>query len=413
MHRFNREATYRGGMDRRLKATDPEFRLVSLGLFATGLATFALLYATQPLMPMLAEELDVSPTLAASTLSVTAGALAVCLLPAGWISERFGRRRTILSGLGTAAAIGLLLAAAPTIDVLIALRILQGVALAGVPAVAMAYLIEEIHPQSLGLAMGLYIGGNAVGGMLGRMGAGVLAEAGGWRVALAGIAAIALVCFLVSALALRPSRQPSSVPPRHRLLTQMTEPGLIRLNAIGALLMCSFVVVYNALGFRLAGPAYALGPAAAAAVFLVYPLGSLSSIAAGRLSDRIGRRRVLPGGIAVAAAGVGLTAAGPLALVVCGMALLTCGFFAGHSVASSWVGRRARPAVAQASAIYLTAYYVGASLAGPLGGAAWSAGAWPGVVLLAVALLAAALVLARQLVAVPLMTRIPDVAAPA
>lgn len=87
----------------------------------------------------------------------------------------------------------------------------------------------------------------------------------------------------------------------------------------------------------------------------------------------------------------------PLPLVIGGIALLTIGFFAAHSVASSWVGRRARSAQAQASALYLLAYYVGSSIAGPVGGAAWTAGGWRDVMVVAIALLGLALLVAMRL----------------
>ena len=150
---------------------------------------------------------------------------------------------------------------------------------------------------------------------------------------------------------------------------------------------------------------YDLGQTAVAAVFLVYPLGSLSSAVAGRLADRVGRRAVLPAGVVIAAAGLAITLLEPLALVVAGIAVLTIGFFAAHSVASSWVGRRAVDAPAQASALYLISFYVGSSVAGPLGGAAWQAGRWDEVALFAAVLLAAALVVALRLRVTPPLRR--------
>jgi MFS transporter, YNFM family, putative membrane transport protein len=175
---------------------------------------------------------------------------------------------------------------------------------------------------------------------------------------------------------------------------------------MGALLMGTFVAVYNGIGFRLAAQPYGLGQAAIAAIFLVYPIGSLSSAVAGRLADRLGRRRVLPAGVVIAAGGVAVTALHPPPLVVAGITLLTIGFFAAHSVASSWVGRRARTGQAQASALYLFACYLGSTAAGPLGGA-WSTGRWHDVMALAGCLLAVAFAVSLRLRATP-----PRVAAP-
>jgi YNFM family putative membrane transporter len=129
--------------------------------------------------------------------------------------------------------------------------------------------------------------------------------------------------------------------------------------------MGAFVAVYNALSFRLVAAPYHLSQVALAAVFLVYAIGSLSSRYAGLLADRIGRRAVLPAAIALAAGGLALTNVSSLPLIIAGIAILTAGFFAGHSVASSWIGRCAHKSPAQASALYLLAYYIGSSIAGP------------------------------------------------
>jgi YNFM family putative membrane transporter len=93
------------------------------------------------------------------------------------------------------------------------------------------------------------------------------------------------------------------------------------------------------------------------------------------------------------ALGVASTLLRPLPFVIVGIALVTIGFFASHSVASSWVGLRAREGKAQASALYLFFYYMGASTAGTIGGFFWTAYAWPGVAAFLALMLAAAFAL--------------------
>lgn len=75
----------------------------------------------------------------------------------------------------------------------------------------------------------------------------------------------------------------------------------------------------------------------------------------------------------------------------------TFGFFGAHSVASSWIGRRARRARGQASSLYLLAYYLGGSVAGTMGGYFWHYAGWTGVAWFIAALLAIALVIALKL----------------
>lgn len=399
----------------RHRAGEPGFRRAAVALFAAGVATFALLYAPQALLPLLSQRFEISPAAASLSLAVTTATLGLTLLLAGWVADAWGRTRVMTWSLLAAALLGVAGAFAPSFAVLLVIRALEGVALAGLPAVAMAYLAEEIHGASLGLSIGLYIGGNAIGGMLGRLLAGGLADVGGWRLAVAGVGLLGLVCALAFMRLLPASEHFVARPFRPRALVRgmrghLTEPGLLRLDAVGALLMGAFVAVYNGLGFRLEEAPYGLGQAAVAAVFLVYPIGSFSSAWAGRLCDRIGRRPVLPFAILLAGAGLALTGAHALPLIVLGVATLTAGFFAGHSVASSWVGRRGGGGLgsaAQASALYLLAYYGGSSVGGIAAGAAWSGGDWNAVMLVAGVLLAAALALSLRL------RRTPPLRAPA
>ncbi|WCB96252.1 Inner membrane transport protein YnfM [Baekduia alba] len=382
---------------------DPGFRRLAAALFAAGLGTFALLYSTQALLPVLSRDFDVSPGISALSLAVTTASVGIGLLPAAWLSDAIGRTRVMGLSLVLSSALGLTSALAPTFAALLAVRGLEGLALAGLPAVAMAYLAEEVHPRALGGAVGLYIGGNAIGGMVGRLLAGGLADVGGWRAAVAGVGALGVVCAIVVLRLLpasrnfRPRRVTSTREALGRLRAPLADPGLLRLNAMGALLMGTFVAVYNGLGFRLAAEPFDLSPAALALVFLVYPIGSASSAHAGRLADRVGRRTVLPLGVLLTGGGLALTATASLPLIVVGIATLTAGFFAGHSVASSWVGRRAAGAAGQASALYLLAYYAGSSIAGPLAGTAWTMDHWNGVLAIAGVMLAVALLVSLRL----------------
>lgn len=358
------------------------------------------MYTTQPLLPELSRRFAVSPTTSTLSVSVTTMGLAVGLLVFGPVSERFGRTRLVHLSLSCATALSVLCALSPSWPWLLVGRGLQGIALAGLPAVAVAYLTEELHPELAGRAAGLYVAGNAIGGMAGRVIAGFLDELGGWRWAVGGIALLALGCTLAVGRLLPPSRRFRPGPAGWRTVATNTrrvlsDPVLLGLYALAALLMGAFVAVFNALGFRLEAPPYALGTAAAGLVFLVYALGSVGSAVAGRLADRFGRRPVVPVAVAVMAAGLALTALAPLAGVVTGLAVLTVGFFAAHGVASGWVGARAAAgdrATAQAAASYLFAYYAGSSVGGSIVGGAWTAYGWPGVVRLTGVLVLAGLI---------------------
>ncbi|GAB3813952.1 MFS transporter [Kribbella italica] len=387
----------------------PGYRRLSTALFAAGLATFAMLYSTQALLPELATAFDVSPSQSAISVSLATLGLGIALLIAGPASEVLGRTKLMRWSVIAAAAIAILCALAPNWQTLLALRGIQGVALAGLPAVAMAYLREEVHEDSHARASGLYVAGTAVGGMTSRLVAGGLADLGGWRTALGGIAVLGVACAVLLILLLPESRNFTATRPSLQQTGKvLKDPALLALYAIAATAMGAFVAVYNATGFRLAAAPYELGPGLASLVFVVYLLGSASSATAGRLADTYGRRAVVPIGCLVTLMGIAITLTHQLALVVVGLAVMTIGFFAVHGVASGWVPARAHAAdggTAQAASLYLFAYYLGSSVFGGLAGAAWTHEAWPGVAALAGALVMVTLVLALALRRVPSRVR--------
>ncbi|NJC65724.1 MFS transporter [Planosporangium flavigriseum] len=376
-----------------------------MALFAAGVATFSSLYCTQPVLPLLMHGFGVTPAQSALTVSLTTFALAIGMLLVSPLSDAYGRVRFMRLSLAATAIVGLACAVAPTWSVLLGLRTLHGLALAGLPAVAMAYLREEVHREAHARAAGLYISGTALGGMLGRLVAGGLADLLGWRAAVGGVAVLAVVCAIAVFALLPASRGFVAAPPSPARLAKLsarllTDPVLLALYGIAAALMGAFVAVFNALGFRLAGAPYHLSAGVAGLVFLVYPLGSVASALSGRLAGRFGQRPVVPVGILVMAVGILLTLASPLPLVVLGLAVLTFGFFAAHGVASGWVAARAQVGgggTGQASALYLLAYYVGGSVFGAMAGGAWTSGGWPHVVVMTVVLAVVGGVLALAL----------------
>lgn len=385
------------------------YRRLSVSLFVAGVATFALLYSTQALLPLLSAHFAVSPAESTLTVSVATLALGVSLLVAGPVSEVVGRTPLMHASLVASAAVGLACGAVDSWPLLLALRALQGVTLAGLPAVAMAYLTEEVHPDDAARAAGLYIGGTALGGMSGRLLTGALADLGGWRVALAGLGVLALGCALAVRALLPPSRRFTPAPASlgHLWWTARglaADPALWCLYGIAGSAMGAFVGVFNAVGFRLAGPPYGLRVGVAGLVFLTYALGSVSSTVAGRVAAQRGQRAVVPVAAAVMLAGVLLTLAAPLPVVVGGLAVVAVGFFAVHGVSSGWVAARARRTVGAAGAAssgYLVAYYAGSSVFGSLAGGAWVVAAWPAVVALCGGLVATTLLLAVLLRRIP------------
>ncbi|MFE2723751.1 MFS transporter [Kitasatospora sp. NPDC059327] len=369
--------------DARHRPGQRAFRRANLALFAAGIATFVLLYSTQGLLPILSADLDLTPGQASWTASAATLGLALALLPASALSDRYGRTAVMTASVLAASALALALPFAPDLTTLVVLRVLQGAALAGLPATAMAYLAEEVHPSALASAMGLYVAGNSIGGMGGRLISGWTAAGFGWRWGLAASAALALLAALAFRLLIPAARHFTPTPVDARALARtvgrhLRNPLLVRLYALGLLFMAVFGAVYNTVGYRLIAAPFHLPESVAASIFVVYLVGTGTSAAAGRLSGRLGRRGALYVSIGVTAAGLLLSLADSLLCALLGLVLITAGFFAGHATASSAVGRTATEGRAQASALYLIAYYLGNSLGGTIGADAYHSTGWPG-----------------------------------
>jgi len=380
----------------------PAFRRTNLAVFSAGFSTFALLYCVQPLLPVFSQVFRVSPAASSLSLSLTTIMLAASVLLAGSLSEVWGRKPVMAVSLMSAALLNIIGALVPNWHTLLVIRALEGIAFSGLPAVAMAYLSEEMERQSVGLAMGLYIGGSGLGGMVGRFVSGFLADVASWRVALGVIGVFGVISAIIFWRTLPPSRHfhPSPLALRQlhaSFLEHLRDAGLPWLFLEGFLVMGSFVTTYNYIGYRLLAPPYGLSQTAVGAIFIVYLFGVGSSTWVGDLAGRLGRRKVFWATTATMLAGIALTLMKPLAIVITGIAVLTTGFFGAHSVASSWVGLRAQHSKAQASSLYLFFYYLGSSIAGSSGGLFWSAAGWPGVAAFTGSLLTLALLISLRL----------------
>ncbi|MFL9814930.1 MFS transporter [Stutzerimonas sp. VN223-3] len=357
------------------------YRRATLALFCAGFATFAMLYCVQPLLPLLAAHFSVSAASSSLALSLATLSLALCLLVSGALAESWGRKPVMVAALSLASLLGLACVLVDSWNLLLLLRALLGLALSGMPALAMAYVGEEFDPDSLPAAMGLYIGGTALGGLLGRLLSGLLSDIGGWQLALGGIAGLGLLSLGLFVWLLPASRHFKAQPLSLRGLLgnfsqHLSNPILRQLFLQAFLLMGGFVALFNYIGFRLAGAPFGLSSTVIGLLFTVYLVGIFSAGWAGRLVPRFGVRAVLQGGVGLMLIGVVLCSTPWLIAIIVGLALFTLGFFAAHAVASGQVGLHARGAKAQASALYLCAYYLGSSVVGYAAGYVWEHAGW-------------------------------------
>ena len=421
-------------------------------VFLAGVSVFLVLYETQGLLPAIRDAYGIDGPTASLTVSATNVAMACFLIPFSILAPRIGHARQIGAGVIVAAILALVLPFTPTPELLIAVRFLQGLAIASVPATAMAYLSLRLPPAALPGAIGVYIAGNTIGGLCSRLLTGLASEFLGWHGGLAFTAAVSLIFGLIVVWLLRhdlfstarsravldtdpgepdpteadftiteaadrdavtagdDAADPSaygdaapaddtvddsgagSAPPPRRAIP--LSGGLWRIYLTGFLCMIVFGGSFTMLGTRLQQDPWHLSEGAVALFFLIYLVGTVVTTYYGRLATKYPRTRITLAGMVIALAGAGLTLVDSLVVIILGMSLLTAGFFLGHTGASA-AASAARPGVdsTRSSAIYLTVYYLGTSLGAWLSAVLFADFAWPGVVGMCAASLIAVLVL--------------------
>lgn len=355
-----------------------------VAMLFVGLAIFSGLYSTQAMLPTFVEVLGFTPTEAALTVSAATGALALCIVPLSILSERFGRGRLLVI---SAVFATILAFAVPLVGenvlAIIAVRALQGAVLAGAPAVAMAWLSEELDEDILPRAMGLYIAGNTLGGIAGRLIPTGLLDFTGWRGALLGSAAVSAI-FAILFVILLPKQEnfrPKKLHFKAEIRAMINhwrnlELGLLFLFAF--LGMGAFVSMYNFITFQLIHH-FGLPVTLTGLVFLMYLAGTWSSARVGTIINRYGHGKTFVVSAVLYALGIVMTL-GPLPVLLAGMFIFTAGFFAAHSTASGWVGQAAATNRAEASSMYLLCYYAGSSAVGAASGLVFEATSWTGFI---------------------------------
>lgn len=334
------------------------------------------------MLPAFAASFRLTPAESSLAMSLTTGWLAVSIMASVLVSHALGRRSVMCASMGLGAALSLAAAFSPSWHGILVARGLEGLVLGGVPAVAAGYLAEEIDPKSLPRAMGLYIAGNALGGLIGRVGMGVLSEYASWRVALATLGLFCLVSAGVAFWLLPVSRNfvpKRGLRPLHHLQLwrhHLANPRLLGLFMIGFVLLGIYVTIYNYVGFRLAEPPFGLSQTAISMIFICVIIGVASSSASGALAERFGKRTMLAVGFLMIFLGIGLTTAPSSFFVIAGVVCVTAGFFIAHSIASASVGPMSGSTKAHSAALYMHFFYVGASVVGSLSGLLWQHWGW-------------------------------------
>jgi YNFM family putative membrane transporter len=369
-----------------IAAATADYYRATLALCLGSFIVFANLYITQPLFPLFRQQFALSTLQATWSLSLPMLTLGLSLLVYGPLSDALGRRPILLLSLVGSTLVSLLIPQADSYTGLLLLRMLQGLLLGGLPAIAIAYLGEEFERPALLLAIGFYISANALGGISGRLIGGALTDLLDWQSAFYLLGGSSLLATILVAHWLPPSQQFQPKP--LRLATMLADlgghwrnPQLLCAYLIGGLNFFIFSNQYSYLTYLLSDAPFQLAPGWLGLLFLTYLSGSVGSAFSGRLSQLVAQPLCMLAGIGLLIAGTLVTLQLTLVAIIAGLLINSFGFFICHSICSAWVNQQAQQARASASSLYLVCYYLGASSGSLYLDPFWQAAGWPGVCL--------------------------------
>jgi YNFM family putative membrane transporter len=354
-----------------------------------GVCAFLELYCTQPLLPLLAHVFHASKTGVSMTVSAATLGVAISAPIFGAVTERLARTRVIVVSILGVSIPTVLAATSTSLAQLIFWRFLQGIMVPGIIAAVVTYIGEEWPPERIALIMSFYVSGTALGGFLGRISAGILADRYSWRVSFVALGLASLLGAAAVAAWLPHGRRRVPVTPRsdplptfpYQVQEMFRTRRLVATFAVGFNVLFSLVGVFTWITFYLSAAPFLLSTTALSSLFFVYLIGLVVTPAAGYLITRVGLRAGIGGAICCSIAGVLLTLAHSLPIVIIGLAMLSSGVFIAQTASQSHLRVAAPPgARVTAAGIYITCYHLGGTAAGVVPGAFWAFGKWPACV---------------------------------
>ncbi|MFZ6040254.1 MFS transporter [Vibrio natriegens] len=364
----------------------PEYKRITLALALGSFLVFSNLYQLQPMLPTFAQLFAISETQVNWLFASSTLALSFSLVPMAVLSETIGRKPVMMAGLFAIPVLSALMLLGDSFLFLVICRALIGVALAAFAAVAVAYMAEELDKHAFSMAIGTYIAANSLGGIVGRISGGLLADNFSVDVAIEAIMVVTLLGVICVHYLLPKQRNfiPSSSGLRQQnraILGHFKNQRIWFAMLIGGLNFALFVNLYSVMGFRLVSEPHNIPVGLASLIFVCYLGGTFSSRCAGHWSKRYSSILGMFLGAILSMSGMWIAAIESVAAMLFGLLLISFGAFFTHTLAYGWVGQKATTAKATATALYLVHYYVGGSLGGFLLLYCWQHGGWSTVLI--------------------------------
>ncbi|MCH1920447.1 MFS transporter [Shewanella sp. A3A] len=370
-------------------------------LCIASLVIYINLYMMQGMLPLIAEHFAVTSARATLVLSVTSFTLALSLLIYAVVSDRIGRHRPIVISLWALALSNVPLMFISDFHTLLALRLLQGVLLASLPAIAMAYFKEQLKPQTMLTAAAVYIAANSFGGIVGRLLGGLMAQLFDWQAAMLASLLFSVICVAISHYLLPKTRDAVKRERNERRWSlkrdlaadmqgfahHLRDSQMRLVYLIGGVTFMMMVNQYSFIQLHLMD-VFEWSRFQATLIFVCYSSGTIASYFTARWIMRYGQLPLFAISLVLMFSGSLLTLLDTQVAICAGFLLSSCGFFVTHSCCNSFVAVRATSHRAKATSLYLCCYYLGAALGGPYLMLFWHQAEWQGVILGSMLLLA-------------------------
>lgn len=378
-----------------MAATLPQEARVVAALNLATVAVYSDLYITQPILPLLSKEFRISPAEAGLSISVVVLMIAVVSSAYGVLSDVVGRKPVMVVSCALLAVPTALCATATTFHTLLVFRALQGLLMPGLTAVAVAWLGDRYGGADLGPKVGSWIAASVTGGLAGRVLSGLIAAGSSWHVPFVVFGAFTLIGALAMARSLpaspRVKRDVPAAEPRTGTLSHFSNRRLVGAFLIGGCVFFAFIGVFTYLPYYLSAAPFGLSTAFVSSIYLVYVAGVLTSMVVGRLTPRVRAQPLMAAGLLIAGAGILGTLVPSVPVIVVSLVVLCVGMFTVQSTAPAFVNHNALGAKGGAGSLYVSFYYVGATLGSVLPGWAFQHVGWGGVAATCLASLGAAL----------------------
>lgn len=368
-----------------------------------GVFAFLDLYVTQPLLPLFSRIFYEPKSVVGSTVSAATLGVAISAPILGALAERLRRKRVIVTSIIALVVPTLLAATSPGLFTLDVWRFLQGLILPGIFAITITYIGEEWDHHAVPLVMSIYVSGTALGGFLGRITAGLVAEHFSWRWSFVLLAIYTLLGAALVAHWLPAETRPMPQAPHPGVPEQLASvfrhfrnPHLVAAFAVGFGMLFTLVSAFTYITYYLADPPFRLSTAALSYLFAIYLIGLVVTPAGGYLVTRTGMRAGIAVAISCSLLGILLTLSHSVWIVViAGLGLVCAGVFVAQATANSFLRLAAPPGTrASAAGLYICCYYIGGTVGGVLPSYVWELGKWPACVALIASVLLVTLVIA-------------------